>query len=69
VHGRPFNVSMNVPKDSYKYSTAGLSHKFINPKILQSCDLEEKIDHRQEVIRFKEFRELNEGDIFVFIEY
>jgi len=69
IHNKPFNAAMNAPRDMYKYSTAGLSHKFLSTKILQNYDLEDKIDRTKIIKRFKEAKELNEGDLFVFIEY
>jgi len=69
IHQKPFNAAMNYSKDTYKYSSAGLSHKFINPHILQSIDVEQKQDRTKAVFRFKEFREIQEEEIFVFIEY
>lgn len=69
IHNRPFNVCMNAPKDSYKYSTAGLSHKFLNPKVLQGYDIEQQKPRTDQVMRFQESNELQDGDVFVFIEY
>ena len=69
LHNRPFNAAMNAPKDTYKYSSAGLSHKFIQSAVLQSIDVEEKKDRTQAVVRFKEAQQMEEGDITVFIEY
>ena len=69
IHVRPFNAAMNVSKDSYKYSSAGLSHKFMHSNILQSYDVEDKLDRMKIEMRFKEVKEIAEGEIFVFIEY
>lgn len=68
MHGQPFNPAMTAPKDSYKYSSAGLSHKFVNPRILQKCEIEEA-KQRGTNFNFKEIREMEEGDMYVFIEY
>lgn len=69
IHTKPFNAAMYAPKDSYKYSSAGLSHKFVQSSILQSLDIEEKLDRTEKLIKFKEASELTEGEICVFIEY
>jgi hypothetical protein len=36
IHTKPFNAAMSVPQDSYIYSSAGLSHKFLRNNVLQS---------------------------------
>jgi hypothetical protein len=69
MHNRPFGVSMNAPKDSYRYSTAGLSHKFFNPRVLQGYDIEQQKPRTEQIIRFNETGELDEGDVYVFIEF
>lgn len=69
IHMRPFNAAMNASKDSYLYSSAGLSHKFMHSNILQSCNVEDKLDRTKIEMRFKEIREITEGETFVFIEY
>lgn len=35
LHQKSFNAAMSVPNDSYKYSSAGLSHKFLRFSVLQ----------------------------------
>ena len=69
IHTKPFGVSMKAFPDSYRYSSAGLSHKFLNPKVLQGYNIEEQKPRKEQVVRFKESNELDEGDVFVFIEY
>ena len=69
LHLKPFNAAMNFKGDSYKYSSAGLSHKFINSGVLQAYDMEDKPDRKDQTMRFKEITEMTEGDVFVFIEY
>lgn len=69
LHGKPFNAAMSVQKDSYKYSSAGLSHKFMRFTILQGADQELKPDRTKKLMRFKEQAELENGDVIVVIEY
>ena len=69
VHNKPFNAAMHTPQDSYVYSSAGLSHKFIKSTVLQSSNLEEKKDRTQQIMRFKEQTQMQEGGMAVFIEY
>lgn len=69
IHNRPFISTKHVPKDSYHFSTAGLSHKFLTTKVLQNYDVEEKKDRTKIKKRFKELTEMREGEIYVFIEH
>ncbi|CAI2379497.1 unnamed protein product [Moneuplotes crassus] len=69
IHNKPFSASMHASKDSYTYSSAGLSHKFVRSSVLQSCDFEQRKDRTKAVMRFKEQSELQNGDVVVVIEY